>query len=256
MPPHQFIEFRRNGGRIDLTFKAPPRNILTSDILEEAVNALLEYRDDDTVKVMLLRGSGDHFCSGVDYQELTAERIGLYMPLYTRFFDLINSVRGLTLCAVQGEAFGPGSELAAFCDITFAARSARFCFPDMKAGLFPSIAAAVLPRLAGRNRTLDWIVSSKIITAAEAAEAQMVARILPDDELDAFVDDYALRIASHSTPAIQLAKRAVDKALYSPVMEALKITESTFMLDLMNCIDPHEGIAATIENRAPQWKNR
>ncbi len=256
MSDYYYIEFRRRGGRADLTLKRHPRNLLNTAMLEEIVNALQNLRDDDALKVLVLSSSGDHFCSGAEWQELQNDRIGIYMPLYTRVFNLLNHIKGITLAAVQGDALGPGAELAMFCDITFAAKNAKFGFNEIKAGIFPPIATAVLPHLVGRNRALDWIISAKTITAQEAYDANMVARVLPDDDLDEFVDDYATRINNLSAPALILCKRALDGALYSNVPEALKTSESTYMIDLMNCIDPHEGLTAMIENRAPVWKNK
>jgi len=256
MSEYRFVDFRRRGGRADLTFKRHPRNTFNTEMLEDIVAALRELRDDETLKVLVIRGAGDHFCSGIEWRELQTEQVGVYMPLYTRVFNYLNHIKGITIAAVQGDAFGPGSEIAMFCDITFAAKSAKFGFQEIRAGLFPPIATAVLPHLVGRNRALDWILSTKPISAQEAFDANMVARVLLDDDLEAFVEEYAGRINNLSAPALMLCKRAVDGALYSNVPEALKTTESTYMIDLMNCIDPHEGLAAMIENRAPIWKNK
>lgn len=256
MSSYQWIEYHRTQYRADLIIKNPPKNLLRAELLEEMVGVLESVKDDESLKVLVVKGYGAHFCSGYDWSELTQERVGFFMPLYTRLYHFLNQIKGVTIASVKGEAMGPGAELATFCDITFAARGSRFGFPELRAGIFPPIATAVLPRLSGRNRALDWLFSAKPFTAQEALEGHLVARVLPDEDLDDFVDDYAARLATLSGPAILLTKRAVDGALYSPVMEALKVTESTFMIDLMNCLDPHEGITATIEGRVPVWKNR
>lgn len=256
MPSYQFIDYRRGNARADLVLKRPPRNLLNVEMIEEIVAALDELRADDTLKVLVLRASGNHFCSGIELAELTAERIGLLMPAYTRLFDFINGIRGVVIAGIQGEAFGAGCELACFCDITVGGRGAKFCFPDIKRGLFPPIASAILPRLIGRNRAFDWIFSGRAINAEEAHANDLISRIVPDDQLESFIEEYATRLVSLSAPALTLAKRALDGALYSPVMEALKKTESTYMLDLMNSLDPHEGIKAALEGRAPVWRNK
>ncbi|MFN3820751.1 MAG: enoyl-CoA hydratase/isomerase family protein [bacterium] len=256
MSAYRWIEFRRLEFRAELILKNPPKNFLTAELLSEVVEAIEPLKEDENLKVFIIKGFGNQFCGGYDWAELTADRVGIFMPLYTRVFHFLNQIKGITIAAVKGEALGPGTELAIFCDITFAARSARFGFLELRAGIFPPIATAVLPRLSGRNRALDWIFSAKLFTAQEAWEGHMVARVFPDEELDEFVDDYTTRITTLSAPAVVLAKRAVDGALYSPVIEALKTTESTFMIDLMKCLDPQEGIAAAIEGRTPIWKNR
>lgn len=256
MSQYEFIDFKRTGPRADLTLKRPPRNVLNYEMIEEIVAVLEPLRDDDTLKVLIISGGGINFCGGIEAEELAVDRVGLMMPSYTRIYDLLNDVRGVIIAAVRGEAFGAGAELAAFSDVNFAARGAKFCFPDMRMGLFPPIAAAILPRLVGRHRTFDWIFSGRVISADEAIQNDLISRILPDEQLDSFVEEYASKIASLSRPAVICAKRAIDAALYSPVMEALKRTESTYMIDLMNHADPHEGIKAAIEGRAPVWRNR
>ena len=256
MADYKFINFKREDGRADLTMNSLPHNLLSVEMLEELVDALDGLRDDETLKVLYIRGEGGVFCGGVQVEDLTADRIGSLMPLYTRMYSYLSSIRGLILAGVQGEAFGHGCELAAFCDVTIGSESALFGFPDIKLGLFPPIATAVLPRLVGRNRALDWIISGRTFTADEAAAGHLITRTIPDEVLGEYMDDYAEQVAKSSAPAIVLAKRAVDESMYEPVMEALRTTESTYMLDLMNCIDPHEGLQASISEREPVWRNR
>jgi enoyl-CoA hydratase/carnithine racemase len=256
MSQYQLIDFKRTGARADLVLKRPPRNMLNVEMLEEMISALEEIRDDESLKVLVIKGNGLNFCGGVEINELTAERVGVLMPLYTRTFDYMNDIRGVVIAGIQGEAFGAGCELACFSDITVVAKSAKFCFPDIRLGLFPPIASAVLPRLVGRNRAFDWIFSGRTISADEAMLNDLISRVVPDEQMTSFIEEYAARLASLSAPAIVCAKRALDGALYSPVMEALKKTESTYMVDLMNSLDPHEGIKAALEGRPPVWRNR
>ncbi len=256
MAAYKQIQFERKGGRADLTLDSPPENLLNVDMLEEIVDALDPLRDDDTLKVLLIRGQGTVFCSGVILEDLQADRVGALMPNYSRMYDYLNKIRGLTVASVQGRAVGFGAEFASFCDVTIAAENAVFSFHHITMGLFPPIATAILPRLIGRNRALDWIVSGRNVSAMEAAESHLIARVVPALVLNDYSDRYVERIASFSAPAVVLAKRAVDQALYAPAMEALRVTEATFMSDLMNSLDPHEGLRARIEGRLPVWRDR
>jgi len=256
MSGFRFIDFKQNKYRAEITLNRPPLNMLNTETVEEFVRALEDLRDDDSLKLLVLRGANHTFCSGIEPDELQADRIGLLMPSYTRIFAYLNQVRGLTLCIAEGEAVNAGCEIASFCDVMIASSSARFGFPMVSMGLFPPIATAVLPRLIGRNRTLDRVISGELFSAQDAYRADLVARVVPDDELEPVVGRYIARIDSLSAPAILLGKRAVDEALYTPVMEALRTTESTYMLDLMGSIDPHEGIKATLDGRQPVWRNR
>jgi len=256
MADYKWINFDRKDGRADLTLNSLPYNLLSVEMLEEIVDALDGLRDDDTLKVLYIRGEGGVFCSGVKVEDLTADHVGSLMPLYTRMYGYLANIRGLILAGIEGEAFGHGCELAAFCDVAIASESALFGFPNIKLGLFPPIATAILPLLVGRNVALDWIISGRTFTADEAAAGHLITRTIPDEVLKEYVDEYADQISKSSAPAIVLAKRAVNESMYEPVLEALRITESTYMLDLMNCIDPHEGMAASIAEREPVWRNR
>ena len=256
MADYEFIRFSRKDGRADMILNSPPRNFLSTVMLEEIVDALDNLRDDVDLKVLYIRGASGVFCGGVEIVDLTAEKIGLFMPLYTRMYIFLNSIRGLIVSAVAGQALGPGCELAAFSDITFAAKNAEFGFPEISYGLFPPIAAAIMPRISGRNRTLDWIISARKFSAQEALEANLVTRTIAPGELADFTEEFVTKISNLSAPAVILTKKAVDGALYSPAMEAMRTTESTYMAELMTCLDPHEGLRAGIEGRQPNWKNR
>lgn len=256
MSDFKLIKFEHEEGKARLTLNNPPDNFLSVEMLEEIVGALDVIRDKESLKILEINSTGKDFCGGVNLKDLTAEKVGELMPHYSRMFNHLNDICGLTVAVVHGEAKGFGAELAAFCDVTIAAESATFSFPQITFGLFPPIATAILPRIIGRNRALDWIISGRIVSAKEAVEAHLIARTIPDLVLNEYADNYFNRISGFSAPAVVLAKRAVDTALYMPAMDALRVTESTYMLDLMNSLDPHEGLSAFIEGRYPVWKNR
>lgn len=256
MSDYKFIDFTRKDSRADLTLKRPARNLLNVEMLEEIVNALGQAREDDSLKVLILKGSSGTFCGGIELKERTAERVGNLMPLYSQMFDFLNDIRGLTVAAVEGEAFDGGFELAAFCDVCIATEGATFCHPEISFGHYPQIAAAILPRIVGRNRAIDWIISGDNISASEAYRAGLIIRLVKEGELMNEVNRYADKVASRSAPAVIWAKRAIDRSLYSSAMEALRTTASTYMKELLSNLDPHEGLSAAIEGRTPEWRNK
>ncbi len=253
---YQYIQFSRDEGRANITFNRPGGNFFNTQMLEEIVDALDGLRDDESLKVLVLTGANGTFCQGIEPKALQADQVGLLMPHYTKMYDLLNEIKGLVIAGVEGDALGAGCELVCFCDVVIASHNSRFGFPEVSMGLFPPIATAVLPKLLGRSRALDWIISSEMFSAERAHQVHLVTRVKLDDKLAEAVDNYANRVASFSAPAVTLAKQAVDGALYSSAMDALHHTESTYMLDLMNSIDPHEGIKAVIEGRDPVWRNK
>ncbi|NQT35352.1 enoyl-CoA hydratase/isomerase family protein [bacterium] len=256
MSDYRFIDFTRKGSRADLTLKRPSRNLLNVEMLEEIVNALGKAREDESLKVLVVKGSSGTFCGGIELKERTTERVGHLMPLYTQMFDYLNDICGLTVAAVEGEAFDGGFELAAFCDVCIATEGATFCHPEIGFGHYPQIATAILPRLVGRNRAIDWIISGDKISAREAYRAGLINRLVREGELMDEVNRYADKVASRSAPAIIWSKRAIDRSLYASAMEAMRTTASTYMKELLSNIDPHEGLNAAIEGRPPKWRNK
>ena len=250
-----FITLNRRASRAELVLNRPPRNLLNVEVLEQFVNSLKQLRDDESLKILVLRGSASVFCSGIEVTERASDRAGLMMPLFTEIFDFLNQIRGLTVSVVEGEAHDGGFELAAFCDVVFAADNATFQHPEINYGLFPPIAAAILPRLVGRNRALEWMMSGDVITAQEAYEAGLINRLWHHDRVNAELEKFVNKIDSLSAPAIVWTKRAVDRSFYASVMEGMRISESIYMLELMRNLDPHEGIKAAVEGRPPRWRN-
>jgi len=255
MDEHRFITFTRAKGRADLVLNRPPRNLMNVEMLEEIVDVLGKAREDETLKVLVIKGAGTNFSGGLELEERSSDRVGILMPLFTRMFDYLNEICGLTIAAAEGEVSDGGFELYSFCDVCIATEGTIFSFPEITFGHYPLIATAILPRLVGRNRALDWIISGDKISSREAYRAGMINRLARDGELMVEINRYADKIANFSAPAIIWAKRAIDRTLYTSVMEALRTSESTYMIDLLNNIDPHEGLKAAIEGRAPVWRD-
>ena len=255
MSEYRFIQFTRSKGRADLALNRPPRNLMNIEMLEEIVDVIGKAREDESLKAFVIKGAGSNFSGGLELEERSPDRIGILMPLFTRMFDYLNEICGLTIAAAEGEVSGGGFELCSFCDVCIATEGTTFSFPEISFGHYPLIATAILPRLVGRNRALDWIISGDKISSREAYRAGMINRLVRDGELMIEVNRYADKVASYSAPAIIWAKRAIDRTLYMPVMEALRTSESTYMIELLNNIDPHEGLKAAIEGRAPNWRD-
>ena len=131
MSDYRFIKFDRDKDRAVLILNRPSKNILNVEMLEEVVDALGQAREDESLKVLTLRGGSGTFCGGIEREERSADRVGLIMPLFTRMFDFLNEICGITIAAVEGEATDGGFEIAAFCDITFATESAVFNHPEI-----------------------------------------------------------------------------------------------------------------------------
>ncbi len=146
--------------------------------------------------------------------------------------------------------------LASVCDYVVASTRARFGQPEIKLGCFPPVAAALLPRRIGVGRTLELVLSGRLIDAAEAVALGLAHEALPSAELDARVAALADLVRSQSAAATRIAKRAVRSGEDRPFEPALAEAERLYLRDLAASADMAEGIAAFAEKRPPVWSHR
>lgn len=149
---------------------------------------------------------------------------------------------------------GGGCELVMAADIVLARAGAKLAQPEIRLGVFPPIAAALLPRLIGRQGAMDLILSGRTIRAEEAQTIGLVNVLIPAEEFAGGVATYVEGIASLSNPVLRLSKAAVLEGLGVPLLSAVEGAEQRYLDDLMALDDPHEGLAAFMEKRAPAWK--
>jgi cyclohexa-1,5-dienecarbonyl-CoA hydratase len=249
-----FLRVRNEGGVARLSLDRPPLNVLDLPMLEEMRRAVSALSRDPDVRVLVLTGEGRAFCAGVDVADHTADRVDAMLDALHEVFQELLRCGAPVLAAVNGAALGGGCELLLACDVVLARAGAKIGQPEVRLGVFPPVAAAYLPRIVGPQAALDLILSGRTILAEEARELGLVTRVLPPDEFDAEVDQYAASLADLSGPVLRLAKRAVRDGLEKPATRALKRAESLYRHDLMRLEDAHEGLAAFLEKRAPVWK--
>ena len=168
MNRYEFLKISDNGESISLVLNRPPLNIMNVAMMRE-INAGLEIlRASPTAKILVVKAEGKAFSAGVDIADHTADKVDGMMMEFQRMFELLHSFKIPSIAVVDGAALGGGCELAIYCDMVIASERAKFGQPEIKVGVFPPIAAAMFPRLVGRNRTLDLLMSGETISAMEA----------------------------------------------------------------------------------------
>lgn len=249
------LELRREGDVVRLDLARPPLNVLDIATLQEMQAALDEVAADPEVKLLVLGARGKTFCAGVDVADHTDERVD---EMIHGFHGVIRSLLDLTcpvLGAVRGAALGGGCELLMTCDVILAGADLRMGVPEIKVGVFPPVAAVLLPRLVGRQRALDLILTGRTIGAAEAREIGLISCVEPLDRFQEKVEDYVKRLQALSRPVLRLTKRTVMEGLDRPFDEAFRRAEERYLNELMSMEDPHEGLAAFMEKREPVWRD-
>jgi cyclohexa-1,5-dienecarbonyl-CoA hydratase len=253
---YRLIELQVEGGVARITLNRPPANVLSVEMMQELNAALesLEYQRD--VKLVVLAAAGKYFCAGFELSDHLGDRAYLMLEQFRRVFENLAKVDKPTLAVVAGPALGAGSVLAAGCDMALASASAKFGHPEIKAGVFNTVAAALLPRLLGRKRACEVIFGGVSLTAADAERMGLISRAVPDDRLDAEVAALVLRFQEGSAPVLQATRRALVSGLDLPLPDAIRSAEDVYLNQLMNTEDAEEGLRAVMAKRKPVWKDR
>jgi cyclohexa-1,5-dienecarbonyl-CoA hydratase len=252
----RFIQLDTVQGVSRITMNRPPANVLSVDMMQDITAALesLEYQKD--VKLVVLTGSGKYFSAGFEIMDHLGDRAYLMLEAFRRIFENLIKLDKPTLAVVSGPALGAGSILAAGCDMVLAGQSAKFGHPEIKGGIFNTVAAVLLPRLVGRKKAFEMILGGASLSAAEAEKIGLISRACPDDKLEAEASALIQRFQESSAPVVQFTRRAIMGALDLPFSDALRHAEDVYLNQLMGTEDAEEGLRAIIQKRRPVWKDR
>lgn len=256
MGAYQFIKTTNNDALAILILNRPPLNVMNIAMMKEINVGLAELKKSETAKVLLIKAEGKAFSAGVDVADHTADKVDEMMREFHRTFELLHGFKIPVMAAVDGAALGGGCELATYCDMVIASERATFGQPEIKVGVFPPIAAAMFPRLIRRNRTMELLMTGETISATEAERIGLINKVFPAEGFEEHVNRFVAKFTAHSKVILQLTKRAIDRGLYSPCMEAISKAEELYLGEMMKTEDANEGLAAFMEKRAPVWKNR
>ena len=239
-----------------ITLNRPPANVLSVDMMQELATALdsLEYQKD--VKLVTFFASGKYFSAGFELTDHLGDRGYLMLESFRRIFEGLAKLDKPTLAVVAGPALGAGCILAAGCDIVLAAQSAKLGHPEIRGGVFNTVASALLPRIVGRKRAFEMLMMGTSLAAADAERIGLVTRAVPDDRLEAEVAAVVQRFQESSAPIVQLARRAIVGGQDLPYDEAVRHAEDVYLNQLLGTQDVEEGLRAVAEKRKPVWKDR
>ncbi len=246
-------------GRVGLLTLNRPKalNALNDQLMDELGEALLAFDADEAIGAMVVTGSEKAFAAGAD---IGAMRDWTYMDVFkseyiSRNWETIRRVRKPVIAAVGGYALGGGCELAMMCDIIIAADTAKFGQPEIKLGIIPGAGGTQrLPRAIGKAKAMDLVLSARMMDAAEAERAGLVSRVVAADKLVDEAIAVAAAIASHSLPAVMMAKEAINRAYEAPLNEGM-LFERRLFHSLFATNDQKEGMAAFVEKRPAQFRH-
>jgi cyclohexa-1,5-dienecarbonyl-CoA hydratase len=253
---YRSILFAVENGIARISLNLPPLNIIDIPMLVEIHGAITRVQSEQDVKVLAIDHQGKAFSAGVSIRDHTPDKVSEMIEKFHGVFRLLHSLPLPTVALVDGMALGGGCELATFCDMVVASERATFGQPEIKVGVFPPVAAVVFPRLVGRHRALELLLTGDIIDAAEAKALGLINKVFPTEEFRQKADEFIGKLTSLSAPVLKLTKRAVDLALHADAIEGLEAAEKLYLGELMQTEDAREGLNAYLEKRKPIWKNR
>ncbi|MFG6119761.1 enoyl-CoA hydratase/isomerase family protein [Thalassobacillus sp. B23F22_16] len=232
-------------------------NALNRGMVREVISALEMFDRDEDVKVILLSGTGRAFAAGADIDEMADDGpIDFEMNNPFADWDRIARVKKPIICAVHGFALGGGFELALACDMIFASDTASFGFPEVNIGVMPGAGGTQrLTKLLGKTHALRWLWTGDKMTARQAYEYGLAARLVAPELLMEETEAFAQRLVNQPPLSLRLIKEAVDTAVDQPLDEGMQLERKNFYL-LFASEDQKEGMKAFIEKRRPNFKGK
>jgi enoyl-CoA hydratase len=253
------VETRGKVGLITLN-RPKALNALSPALMRELTEALGEFEADESIGAVVITGSAKAFAAGAD---IKAMKEWGYMDVYksdyiTAEWETVARCRKPVIAAVAGYALGGGCELAMMCDFILAADTAKFGQPEINLGIIPGAGGTQrLPRFVGKSKAMEMALlgQARMMDAAEAERCGLVSRVIPADKLVEEAVATAQKIAELSLPIVMMAKESVNRAFETTLAEGVRFERRMFH-SAFATEDQKEGMAAFVEKRKPEFKNR
>lgn len=257
----RLVSLEREGDVAIVTLRRPEvMNCLSFPTLKRLRRICHELKEDLSIRAVLITGEGDKaFCAGADLKErksMPKEQVPNFVRNIARTMDDVEALPQPTIALVNGFAFGGGTELLLACDLRIAAAHAQLGLTETSLAIIPGAGGTQrLPRLIGKARAKELILTARRIDAAEAERIGLVNRVVPAGELMSAGLEVARSIAANGPVAVRAAKRAIDEGGELPQSEGLKVEARCYELTL-STEDRLEALAAFAEKRKPVYKGR
>src|SRR4030042_6027789 len=247
-------------GEIGLITMNSPKtfNALSKNMIAEIAAALNSFGADQALKVIIIRTSGKHFCSGHNLTEMVDGKRSGYKFIFeqcSRMMTLVHEVPQLVIAQVHGVATAAGCQLAATCDLAVADQTARFGAPGVRIGLFCTTPMVALSRAVPRKLAVEMLMTGRLISAEEALGGGLVNKVVPESDLEKETMDLAVTIAEASPLVLRIGKKAFYSQIELEEPRAYEYANNVITLNLM-AEDAQNGIKAFLEKKKPTWLGR
>ncbi len=259
--PMDELQIERAGAIVTVTLNRPEKkNAVIAPMWVEMGDQFDTIARDPSIRAVVVTGAGGEFCSGADLWAPPGDETPPHQ--LTAMRTVARAIQGLhdlpqpTIAKVPGVAAGAGCSLALACDLIVASDAARFSEIFSKRGLaLDGGSSWLLPRMVGLHKAKELTFFAEILSAAEAAEFGLVNRVVPADELDAFVDDWAARLAAGPPIALSLSKKMLNNSTHVTLAQALEDEARSQSVTLVSK-DTADAFLAFVEKREPNFQGR
>ena len=252
---YQFIGLEIKERVAWLTLRRPPLNWLNIETMEE-INQALEGLAPSPPNLLVIQAEGKAFSVGVEVADHMGDKADRMIEVFHGIFRRMDDLGVPSLAVVAGAALGGGCELATYCDMVLASEKARFGQPEIQVGVFPPIAALAFPRMIGRKKAMEVILSGQPVSAQEAHSMGLVNKVVSPEELQKEAEAWAARFSKLSGVVLRLTRKAVMEGWDTGLAAGLGRIEGIYMKELMRTEDAQEGLQAFLEKRDPVWKGK
>jgi enoyl-CoA hydratase len=255
--PYKTIIYEKKEQVVWLSLNRPKAgNTINLELANELVDACRAINQDEEVRAVIITGAGEAFCSGCDLTEMRSTPVDNLKKINAASLSS-TAVAGLNcpvIAAVNGDALGVGLELALSCDIRICSENAHFSFPETSYGLIPGGGGTQrLPRIVGKGKATEIIITAEPIDAAEAYRVGLVTKVVSKQKLSTEAEEIARKLSLRGPIAVRYAKEAVNKGMDMTLAQGLRL-EADLSFLLQTTKDRAEGIKAFLEKRKATFK--
>ncbi len=238
-----------------LTLNRAPLNWLNIEMMEE-IDAYLEgLLKEKSLKLLVVQAAGKAFSVGAEVADHLGDLGPKMIAAFHKMFRLMDKLGVPSIAVVNGAALGGGCELALYCDMVLATEKAKFGQPEIQVGVFPPIAALILPRIMGRKKAMELILAGETISSQDALNLGLINKVVPEASLGQEVEAFIGKFTKLSGIVLTMAKEAAVAGLNDDLDKGLRNIEHIYLDKLMKTHDATEGLKAFLEKRKPTWKN-
>src|SRR2546421_6316270 len=254
----QSIKFQIDDRVARITFARPPLNVFNIAMMREIGDALGDCAPRRDLAAIVFAAAPDAraFSAGVAVEEHLPETVFQMLEAFHSIFRGLRQIAKPVIAVVDGPALGGGGEVVAACDIVIASERAHFGQPEIKLGVFPPVAAILLPRIIGEKRARELILTGDLIDAGEARRLGLASYVVPSAELEQKTESVLVKLRELSASSLAMTRAALDLGGRSGFESVLTEVENLYLNELMKTEDASEGVHAFMEKRKPDWRNK